>query len=593
MRVMPIGWRTGLGAMALRPLQPRRIDRQGVASARPITPLLVRCAVSGFLATTVIVLGAAFGGGKFASHLPGAWFFGTPGGPGGSLSDSGDPSLASIIGVYGGLALLACTWVTLLRALWRHPGVPVRQVVLVLSVWAIPLLLGPPLFSPDVYSYAGQGELVSYHINPYSYGTGVLGATPFNILAGKVWAQSPSPYGPVFLGLDGLMTIISGHHLLTDLVLLRFLALVGVVLAMAGLPTLARAAGRDPAAVMVLGIGSPLVLVTLLAGSHNDALMVGLLVAGLAVARRFGPVPGIVLCALAAAVKSPALLGVVFIGWNWPGPLAATKARLMRTALALGLAVVTLAVVSAITGLGWGWVHTQTGETAAVTGVTPVYAVAHVLAGLASVVGLHGTLSAMRVVTTVIGLLVAAGATFWLLRRSPELGMVQALGLSLLVLALLSPILWAWYCSWGLMVLASTAGGRLRRVLMVIAIGEAFIGASSLKFMSGVLWRKGILEDLLVVLVVAAVFLVWHHFEVRREATLEPLGDEDVAVEELALENLAVEDRALEDGDLEDRAGEPGYTVVPEPVSLEQVAQRAAQPLGLTLTANQLPQPEQ
>lgn len=492
------------------------------SSARALRPVLVRTAISGFLAMTAIVLGAAFGGGRFASHLPGAWFFGTPGGPLGSLANAGPPSLAGIIGVYGGLTLMACTWVTLLRALWRQPGVPVRQVVLVIAIWALPLLLSPPLFSPDVYSYAGQGELVSYHISPYAYGTGVLGATPFNLLAGQVWAQAPSPYGPFFLSVDGLMTAISGHHLLADLVLLRLLALAGVLLAMAGLPTLARAAGRDPAAVMMLGIGSPLVLLTLLGGAHNDALMVGLLVAGLAVARRFGPVPGIVLCALAGAVKSPALLGVVFIGWNWPGPVAATRTRVGRTAGALAIAVVILGVTSALSGLGWGWLHTQTGETAAATGVTPVYAVAHVLAGLAAVVGLHGTLSAMRVITMVLGLLIAAGATIRWLHRSPQIGMVHALGLSLLAVALLSPILWAWYAAWGLIVLATTAGGRLRRGLVVITLVETFVGASSVKFMANTLWHKGLLEDLLVVLTVAATVLVWRWLEARRPEGLRP-----------------------------------------------------------------------
>ena len=48
--------------------------------------------------------------------------------------------------------------------------------------------------------------------------------------------------------------------------------------------------------------------------------MVGLLVAGLAVAKRFGTVPGVILCALAAGVKSPAALGVLFLGWVWAGP---------------------------------------------------------------------------------------------------------------------------------------------------------------------------------------------------------------------------------------------------------------------------------
>ena len=56
--------------------------------------------------------------------------------------------------------------------------------------------------------------------------------------------------------------------------------------------------------------------------------MVGLLMAGLAVAKRFGTVPGVILCALAAGVKSPAALGVLFLGWVWAGPGASTRRRI-------------------------------------------------------------------------------------------------------------------------------------------------------------------------------------------------------------------------------------------------------------------------
>ena len=109
-------------------------------------------------------------------------------------------------------------------------------------------------------------------------------------------------------------TSVSQHEVLPDLILLRLLEVGGLVLVLGSLPTLARAAGRDPAEVVALGAASPLVLTTFVGGAHNDALMVGLLVAGLAVAKRFGPLPGIVLCALAAGVKAPAILGRPVLG---------------------------------------------------------------------------------------------------------------------------------------------------------------------------------------------------------------------------------------------------------------------------------------
>ena len=41
--------------------------------------------------------------------------------------------------------------------------------------------------------------------------------------------------------------------------------------------------------------------------------------AGLTLAKEKRPIWGIVLCALATAVKAPAALGILYIGWSWLG----------------------------------------------------------------------------------------------------------------------------------------------------------------------------------------------------------------------------------------------------------------------------------
>jgi alpha-1,6-mannosyltransferase len=296
---------------------------------------LVPTAGLGFVATLSIVLGALLGGSAYETHLAGAWFFGMPGGLFGSIGSSRiHPPIYAIVAVYGGMILLTRVWLGLLRRLSAHPGVPVRRVVLVVVVWALPLLLAPPLFSRDVYSYAGQGEMVSHHIDPYVYGTGVLGSTPFSTMPDSLWTNTPSPYGPTFLSIDGVLDKASGHKILPDVLLLRLLELGGLALIVGATPTLARRLGRDPAGAVLLGAGCPLVLATLIGGAHNEALMLGLLLAGLAVAQRWGTVPGLVLCAAAAGVKSPAALGVLFLGWAWAGPGASVMRRVCtRSAL--------------------------------------------------------------------------------------------------------------------------------------------------------------------------------------------------------------------------------------------------------------------
>ncbi len=479
----------------------------GAATAQPGARLSVaRTACFGLVGTTAILVGSVMGGQSFETHLAGAWFFGMPGGLFGSFG-TGDalPTMASLALVFGGLILLTRVWLGFLHYLRDNPGFPVKRVVFVGLVWAVPLLLAPPLFSRDVYTYAAQGEMVSHHINPYSYGPDVLGATPFNEMADVVWSGSESPYGPSFLTADGVLDQASGHSILPDLVLLRLLEVGGIALIVAATPTLARSLRRDPAHAVLIGAGSPLVLLSLVAGAHNDALMVGLLMAGLAVAKRVGTVPGIILCALAAGVKSPAALGVLFLGWVWAGPAASTRRRIAHTAAAGLIALSTLEVVALISGTGWGWIRTTTTADAAFTGVTPVNVVARAVSIGSHVLQFPITIMDVRPVFSVLGLLIAAYVGYRLLMRSPDDGVVRCLGLTLLVLALLGPIVWSWYVTWGVVVLAPAAVGRLRTALIVISTFWAFAGVTSVHNIYMRLMHTFVLTDLLLVAMLLAV----------------------------------------------------------------------------------------
>jgi alpha-1,6-mannosyltransferase len=448
-------------------------ERNAVAANRArAAPSLRRPQLWGLVATVAIVCGALSAGHMFASTLRGAWFFSpTP--------TTAQPPVFALIGVYGGIILLALAWLDLLRISCAERGMPVRRVVGVIAAWAVPLTVAPPLFSRDLYNYAGQGEMVAHGISPYVYGTGILGVTPFSILPGPLWANTPSPYGPAFLWLDGRVTDLSGHHVLTDLVLLRLLALAGLALALWAVPVLARADGRDAAPAVVLALGSPLVLTTLIGGAHNDALMLGLLLAGLAVARRYGTAPGIVLCALAGCVKAPGLLGIVFLAWNWPGATVRLTTRLGRTAAGCSLGLATVGAVSWATGLGWGWVRTASTPANILTGITPVDSASRLVTDVAHLanIGVGGT--GVRTAVTAAALAAVVLLCCWLLRRSPELGIERSLGMALLALVLLGPVLWPWYLTWALAVLSPTAGRWTRRTVIVVAIAGALAGATA------------------------------------------------------------------------------------------------------------------
>ncbi|HEX4163737.1 MAG TPA: polyprenol phosphomannose-dependent alpha 1,6 mannosyltransferase MptB [Acidimicrobiales bacterium] len=470
---------------------------------------LARTAILGALGTTAVVAGALLGGPSFEAHLPGAWFFGMPGGTLGWLGTSETlPPVAALALVFGGLILLTRVWLGFLRYLKNNEGFPVKRVVLVVVVWAVPLLLAPPLFSRDVYTYAAQGEMVSHNINPYVYGPNVLGSTPFNTFSDPFWANNASPYGPNFLTVDGAVDQASGHNFLIDLLLLRLVEIAGIALMVAATPTLARWAKRDPAHAVLLGAGSPLVLLSLLAGDHNDALMVGLLMAGLAVARRFGTVPGVVICALAAGVKSPAALGVLFLGWVWAGPDASVRRRIGHTALAGLIALATMELATLVSGFGWGWVGTSTTAAAAFTGVTPINVVARVVSMLTHLLQVPVSTAHLHPVFEVLGLLVAAYVAYRLLRRAPQDGVVRALGLALLVVALLSPIVWAWYVTWGVVVAAAAASPRMRNVLIVVATFWAFAGVTSVHNIYMRMLHTFVLSDLLLVTLLLAVAIM-------------------------------------------------------------------------------------
>ena len=218
---------------------------------------LRRPALLGFLALASLAVGVSLDSSPFKLEMPGTWFFGEP-------SQQGATSTAfllfGLVAVYGGLVLLTRVWYGLTRALARRPGVPTKHLWIILGLWLVPLLVIAPIFSRDVFSYAAQGEMVSHHINPYNYGPYTLGAGPYVNPVDSLWLNTPAPYGPLFLMLDGFFATASLHHVLVTVILLRLLAVAGVALIALCIPKLARAYGRDPGPIFLLTALNPLVL---------------------------------------------------------------------------------------------------------------------------------------------------------------------------------------------------------------------------------------------------------------------------------------------------------------------------------------------
>ncbi len=345
-----------------------------------------------------------------------------------------------------------------------------------LVAWAAPILLAPPLFSRDVYSYAAQGQMVARGLNPYLHGPSVLGPGPFLTLVDPLWRHATAPYGPAWERLSGWVVQLSGHRVVWAVVGFRLVAVLGLALVAWGVPALARAVGRDSALAFAVAVLNPLVLLVLLGGAHNDALMLGLLVLGCVLAARRHPLAGLASCALAAEVKAPALLAVLFIGWAWWGQGQARKLRLAKTLLAVCFTLAVMAAIGAAVNLSWRWVGALLGAGTVVSWLDPVTAIGLALAHLAHAVGYHGGSGAFVRGARVIGLAVAAAVTIRMLIRPPgpeqEQQPVRALGWSIFAFVLLGPVIWPWYYAWAFVFLAVVADGwtlRLMGVLSAIA----------------------------------------------------------------------------------------------------------------------------
>ena len=367
-----------------------------------------------------------------------------------------------------GLLLLGAAW-------WRLRASYVSASVL----WSAPLLLAPPLMTRDVYAYVGQAALVVEGVDPYSNGPGVLDG-PLVDGIDEVWRDTPSPYGPLWLGLASLVVRVTGDALVPALLGMRLLAVVGLVLAGWAL----RRLGGDRA--LWLGVANPLVLLHLVGGAHNEALMLGLMLAGLAVASL--PLAAVLITA-AALVKLPALAALGFVVMARPTWAARVRAGLV-TAAVCG---VTAALLSL--DLGWGWLSTLDTGRARLSLFSPMTGLGVLLPG-----------DALDPVL-LVGLLLAVGVVAALLWRTPSLGAVRACGIALLAVSVLLPVVQPWYVLWGVLPLAAVARPRL-----AAAVGAGCLVLALLVWPSGRSVVRPPLYGLPTLLAVAAAGLAWRGY---------------------------------------------------------------------------------
>jgi alpha-1,6-mannosyltransferase len=475
--------------------------------------VLIGAAVCGFLGMVMVVGGVAVPGSSFTSKLPGSWWFGLPHSTVGGRSSE----WYGLVLFYAGTIVLLTAWYVLITACTRRPGTSVRPLYWTAALWVAPLLVAPPLLSRDVYTYGAEGQLVSRGGNPYHQGLLSLRGTTFFDLSDPRWHATHAPYGPIFFDLARATTALWGNGVVATIEGYRLLAVVGVALVAVSAPTLARALGQDASTALVLAVLNPVVLLYLIGGAHNDALMVGLLVAGTTLALTGRPLIGIVLCALGAAIKVPAALGFVYVGWIWAGANPSIPRKLRFVAGALGIGAACLVVITALSGLGWGWIVNLSDPGQVTSWLDPASAVGlstfHLFHLFGATVGASTVVSDSRAGA----LLLAAAVVVVLLVNTDRLGVARAMGWSLLAVVLLGPIVWPWYETWGLVVLAFAVDRWSRRVVVVLATLATFA-----TFPSGLSLTTGDVILITVILLVVAGVALTALTRIRRRLADQP-----------------------------------------------------------------------
>jgi hypothetical protein len=376
-----------------------------------------------------------------------------------------------------GLAVLLQAWLLLGAELLDRqrtsPPPTIRQVLGVLALWSAPLLLAPPMFSRDVYSYYVQGRVFGAGQDPTTIGIDVIPGW-FDDGADPMWVESPTPYGPLFLLVERAVAEFAQPNAYLGALLFRLVAVIGVVLLAWFVPRLAELHGVAPERALWLGVLNPVVLMHFVSGAHNDALMVGLIVAGLTLAARQQCLWGAVAVSLAVAIKPIALIALPFIGLLWSGRLGTWVDRI-RSWVYAGIALVcTLASIYLVTGAGSGVLAAAFGTPAGVlTWLSPTTALGKIVGTVTSWVGITAdampVLSAVRLVGAVAAVLIVA----WLVLRPGGRSPVRGAALALAAVVVLGPVVQPWYLLWFLPLFAAT-GLSVRELRVAVVLTALF-----------------------------------------------------------------------------------------------------------------------
>ena len=406
-----------------------------------------------------------------------------------------------------GAVMMALAWLMLGRFALGSRRMSRSQTDRTLLLWALPLLIAPPMYSKDVYSYLAQSEISLQGLDPYKVGpaTGLGLDHVFTLSVPSLWRETPAPYGPLFLWIGQSISAITGENIVWAVLFHRLVVLLGVGLIVWATPRLARRCGVAEVSALWLGPCNPLLFMHLVAGIHNEALMLGLMLAGtefalrgVDAARPLVPRPlhwpsggaqwarwypmamllaGTVLIAMSSQVKLPSLLALGFVAMalacRWGGTV---KAFFIAGGSLTAVAVTVMTLIGWASGLGFGWLFTLGTANVVRSWMSPPTLIALGTGQVGILLGLGDHTTAILGLTRAIGVSIIAvlvsGLLLAVLRG--RLHPVGGLGVALGATVLLFPVVQPWYLLWAIIPLATWAtrpGFRGATIAVTLIVG--------------------------------------------------------------------------------------------------------------------------
>ena len=372
--------------------------------------------------------------------------------------------LSSVL-LWIGVALMLFAWLWLGRRVLVGDANQ-HTMVVTTGFWLAPLLLSVPIFSRDTYSYLAQGALLRDGLDPYAVGP-IANPNPLLDNVSPIWTITTAPYGPAFVMIARLVTTLVGNHVIAGTMLLRLCMLPGLALLIWATPRVARHLGANvPIALWICAL-NPLVIIHLMGGVHNEMLMVGLMLAGIALTFERHHVAGVTVVAIGVAVKATAGIALPFLVWVWMRHLRDRRGYqpLKAFAAAAGTSVLifiaVFAVLSGMAGVGLGWLTALAGSVKIINWLsipTATANVVHAIGGLFFSVSFYGTLQVTRAVG--IAIIAIALPLLWWRFRHDDRQALTGIAWAMLVVVLFAPAALPWYYSWPLAVVAPLAQSR-------------------------------------------------------------------------------------------------------------------------------------